>query len=1060
MRSRGLCRRDARDTVWGIELRLVLPRISPLPLLAALSGVPLAAAPPAAAARPLAFNADVRPILADRCFACHGPDARKREADLRLDTREGLFGERKGHAPVVPSDPGRSELVRRVTSSDPSERMPPPKSGKALSDAEKALLRRWVEEGGTWQGHWAYIPPARPEPPPVERAGFVRNEIDRFILEKLLEQGLEPSAEADRATLVRRLSLDLTGLPPEPERVQAFLDDGSPGAYQDLVEELLASPHHGERMAMWWLDLVRYADSVGYHGDHEQTVWPYRDWVIRAFNERMPFDRFTLEQIAGDLLPEATLSQKVAAAYNRLNMMSAEGGGQDKEYHAKYASDRVRATSGAWLGATLGCCECHDHKYDPFTTRDFYSFAAFFADVAERGIYSGANGDGQWGEMMAVPSREQSVELARLDGEIRRARQILDTPTPALDAEAAAWEASLPRTPWSAIRPRAASSSNGATLKVLDDGSVLAEGKSPDKDVYTVTAEAPIDAVTALRIEALPHDSLPAKGPGRAGNGNFVLTEFRATFRRSGGAKDEPIELVAASASFEQKMYAEKTPGGVFSAAGAIDKDVAGSGHGWAVLEEVGKPQHAVFEVHPEASVPAGAALTFTIEQNHEAGKHTLGRFRLSATVAPRPVRAGPYIPDDLAAALAKARGERTAEETAKVAAHHRSVAASLEPARKELAELEKARADLAAKLPRMPATVSVDPRVVRILPRGNWLNDSGEIVSPAVPAFLPGPRVEGRRATRLDLARWLASRENPLTARVLANRLWKIFFGAGLSRRLDDFGAQGDLPSHARLLDWLAVELVDGGWDIRRIVKLIVMSGAYRQSSLTSPALLERDPYNRLLARQGRFRIDAELVRDGALAASGLLVRKVGGPSTRPYQPPGYWSYLNFPTREWQNDSGEGLYRRGLYTHWQRQYLHPSLLAFDAPSREECTADRARSNTPLQALVLLNDPGFVEAARVFAERILREGGATADARIDRAFRIALSRPPSERESGVLRDLVAKHLDEYRKDGAAAKDVLGAGTRQADASLDSAELAAWTSVARTLLNLHEMITRS
>ena len=1046
--------------VGDIELASMLRPISPLSLLAALSAVPLSAAPPAAAARPVAFNADVRPILADRCFACHGPDARKREADLRLDTREGLFGERKGHAPVVPSDPVRSELVRRVTSDDPAERMPPPHSGKALSDAEKALLRRWVEEGGTWQGHWAYIPPGRAEPPPVERAGFVRNEIDRFILERLLEAGLEPSPEADRVTLVRRLSLDLTGLPPEPERVQAFLDDASPGAYQDLVEELLASPHHGERMAMWWLDLVRYADSVGYHGDQEQTVWPYRDWVIRAFNERMPFDRFTLEQIAGDLLPEATLSQKVAASYNRLNMMSAEGGGQDKEYHAKYASDRVRATSGTWLGATLGCSECHDHKYDPFTTRDFYSFAAFFADVAEKGIYHGANGDGNWGEMMAVPSREQSLELARLDGEIRRVREVLDTPTPALEAEAAAWEATLPGAAWSAIRPRTASSANGATLKVHDDGSVLAEGKSPEKDVYTVTAESPIEALTALRVEALPHDSLPAKGPGRAANGNFVLTKIRASFRRSGSGKDEPIRLVAASASFEQTMYAEKTPGGVFGAAGAIDADVAGSAHGWAILDEVGRPQHAVFEIHQDVSVPKDAALTFTIEQNHGAGKHTLGRFRLSATASARPVRAGPYIPDDLAAALSKARGERTSDEAAKVAAHHRSVAASLAPARKELAELEKARADLAAKLPRMPATVSVEPRTMRILPRGNWMDDSGQAITPAVPAFLAGPRVEGRRATRLDLARWLASRENPLTARVLANRLWKLFFGAGLSRRLDDFGAQGDPPSHPRLLDWLAVELADGGWDIRRIVKLIVMSGAYRQSSLASPALLERDPYNRLLARQGRFRVDAELIRDGALAASGLLVRRIGGPSARPYQPPGYWSYLNFPTREWQNDSGDGLYRRGLYIHWQRQYLHPSLLAFDAPSREECTAERPRSNTPLQALVLLNDPTHVEAGRVFAERILREGGLDVAARIDRAFRIALSRAPSEREAGVLRDLVAKHLEEYQKDPSAAKDVLGAGARPPDATLDPAELAAWTSVARTILNLHEMITRS
>lgn len=760
------------------------------------------------------FNRDIRPILADNCYACHGPDRVQRKADLRLDMPEDLARVAGNIETVRAGRLQESELLRRLLAENPEERMPPPESEKQLTPAQIDLVRRWIAQGAAWQGHWAYLPITRPQPPAISDRSLVYNPIDAFVLAELQKQSLPPAPEADRATLARRASLDLCGLPPEPEELAAFLQDSAADAYEKYIDRLLASPHYGERMAMFWLDLVRYADSVGFHGDQPINMFAYRDYVIDAFNQNLPFDQFTLEQLAGDLLPQATAAQKIAASFNRLNMMSAEGGGQDKEYLAKYAADRLRATSGAWMGATFGCAECHDHKYDPYTMRDFYRFEAFFADITERGIYHGANDNGQWGPMMPTPTREQSAEQARLDAEI--------------------------------------------------------------------------------------------------------------------------------------------------------------------------------------------AALQCQLE-------------------------AGPQDPQSL---------------------------------RARLAELEQARAALAAQIVQMPATVAGEPRPIRILPRGNWMDDSGELVLPGVPAFLQFEPEPPHRQTRIDLARWLTSPRNPLTARVFVNRLWKLCFGAGLSRRVDDLGTQGDWPSHPELLDWLASEFIDSGWNIKHMLRLIVTSRTYRQSSLPDRAVRERDPYNRWLTRQGRFRVEAEMVRDIALAASGLLVREVGGPSVKPYQPPGYWAYLNFPPREWQNSSGPDLYRRGLYTHWQRQYLHPALLAFDAPSREECTAERVRSNTPLQALVLLNDTEFVEAARALAARMICESGPSAAERIELGYQLVLSRLPRAEEVQVLAHLATRHLEQYRQDHAAASALLAVGAQPAPAEVDPCELAAWTSVARVLLNLHETITRN
>jgi hypothetical protein len=813
-------------------------------------------APVGAAETVVSYSRDVKPLLAARCYACHGPDEAKRKAKLRLDVREEAIKKA-----IRPGNAAASRLIQRVASADPDEVMPPPHSNKeALSAAQVDLLRRWVDQGAKFDVHWAYVKPVRPPVPPVQDPAWVRNPIDHFVAARHGALGLRPAPEADRVTLVRRLYFDLIGLPPTPEEVDLFVQDQSTMAYDKLVERLLGSPHFGERMALYWLDLVRYADTAGYHSDNHRDIALFRDYVIDAFNRNKPFDQFTVEQLAGDLLLEPTREQQIASGYNRLLMTTEEGGAQAKEYMAKYSADRVRNVSGVWMAGTMGCCECHNHKFDPFLTRDFYQLAAFFADVKE--IPVGRQ------EQTLLPSPEQAEQLGKLDREIADLRTLLERSTPQLQAGQAAWE---------------------------------------------------------------------------------------------------------------KKLGDEKARKG---------------------------------------------------------------------------------LPREVAKALAVDAARRTAAQNDLLAKHYRSIAPELARPRGQMAAAEERKKNLLPTVPKTLVTVAVPPRTMRVLPRGNWLDDSGEVVQPATPAFLPPLGVNGRRATRLDLARWLVARDNPLTARVFVNRLWKLAFGQGIVKSVDDFGTQGTFPTHPELLDWLAVEFMDSGWDVKHLLRLMVRSSAYRQSSAAPRELRERDPANAWLARQGRFRLDAEMVRDNALEVSGLLVRKVGGPSVRPYQPAGYWSYMNFPKREWYNDKGEGLYRRTLYTYWCRTFLHPSLLAFDASTREECTAERPRSSTPLQALVLLNDPIYVEAARVFAEHIVREGGPDAAGRMRWAYRRALSREPSPREQKLLDELLARHRAEFRADPEAARKLIRTGDWPVPADVDPAELAAWTSVARVLLNLHETITRS
>ena len=999
------------------------------------------------AADKLEYNRDIRPILSDTCFTCHGPDSRKREAGLRLDQREGgLKTLESGAVAIVPGKSAESELVKRLTSSDPDIKMPPPDSNKTITPAQIELLKRWVDEGAEYQGHWSFLPIEKPAAP----ATPVTHSIDHFVIAELERQGLKQSPQADPGTLVRRLALDLTGLPPTPEQVAMLTADPSEAGYEKLVDQLLASPRYGERMAIWWLDLVRYADSVGYHGDQEVSVFPFREWVIRAFNDNKRFDEFTREQLAGDLLPNSTIDQKIAAGYNRLGMMSAEGGAQAKEYLAKYAAERVRNLGGTWLGLTTGCCECHDHKFDPLLTRDFYRLEAFFADITERGVFGGSD----FSPKFPLPSPQQAAELARLDGEIDATKKQLETATPELAAAQTEWEKSLstPTVDWLPLKPTEAKSSGGATLAIQDDASVVVSGTNPATDKYTVTLPAPPAGVTGIRLEALPHDSLAAKGPGRASNGNFLLTEVVVKQKAADGA-EQPVGLANPSASFTQKDFA---------IAPVIDGDANGNQTGWAISPQFGVVSFAAFETQADLSVPAGGTLVIELLHNSTNPQHAIGHFRISTTKAARPVRVSglDVLPENIRNLFKIEAAQRNDAQKNELAAYYRTIAPALQPLREKLAATQKQRNDLSASLPTMLATVPVAPRMIRVLPRGNWMDDSGEEVQPGVPVFLPQPPAKEGRLTRLDLANWLVARDNPLTARTFTNRLWKMFFGAGLSRKLDDLGAQGEWPSHPKVLDWMAADFIDSGWDIKRSVKQIVMSATYRQVSIASPELRDKDPFNRWLARQGRFRLDAEMVRDSALWISGLLVERVGGPSAKPYQPPRYWAHLNFPEREWQNDSGDNLYRRGVYTHWQRQYLHPSLLAFDAPSREECTADRVRSNTPLQSLVLLNDPTYVEAARVFGELILRNGGASPGERLDYAFRRALARPVKQAEVETLAPLLEKHLAQFKADVNAANELLTVGARPKASDLDPAELAAWTSIARTILNLHATITRN
>ena len=990
------------------------------------------------AAERLSFDRDIRPILSDKCYACHGPDPAQRQAELRLDTKEGAFSAPSGYPIIVPGEPENSELVARITHADVEQRMPPQSSNRQPTQEQIDTLIRWIAEGAEWEEHWVYELPERVELPTVQNSAWVRNSIDRFILGRLEAEGLETAEEADKRTLIRRLNFDLTGLLPQPAEVEHFLRNERPGAYEELVNRLLSKPQYGERMAMYWLDLVRYADTSGYHSDESVSVWPYRDYVIRAFNDNMPFDRFTQENLAGDLLPNATREQKVASGYNRLNQTTAEGGAQAKEYLAIYAADRVRTTASVWLGATLGCAQCHDHKFDAYTAKDFYSFAAFFADVEGPGVYGGGS---KWAPVVTLPTPAQQTALQEIDDELAKLRKVFNASSPALEAEQARWEAEI---------LSLLSSTEPADFAWVDDAQQNG-GRTDGVWEFVDKNEAPVfSKLLSRRQTAKPEQTL--QHSFRGANRKFTLAAGDRLFAYvwlDPAAPPETLMLQWNDGNWEHRAFwgedkinfggigkdtpAHKPMGALPATGEWVRLEVTPSDVGLepgSVLNGMAFVQHggtAYWDV-------AGIATTRGAAVKHTHTEPVIKAMQVDAFV-------------------------RTTNQRERIAAEYRRIAPALDGIRNQMTQLKQQKAAIEAEIPYSLTTVSVQPRTTRVLPRGNWMDDSGAIVEPAIPAFLGDLRIKNRRPTRLELAQWIVSKDNPLTARAFVNRLWALFFGTGLSRVLDDLGAQGEPPVHPELLDWLALEFMDSGWNVKHIVKLIVTSNTYRQSSKPTEVLRERDAYNRLLARQSRWRLDAEVIRDTALQLSRLLVPQIGGPSVRPYQPKGYYSNLNFPKRTYVHDTGESQYRRGLYTHWQRTFLHPSLMAFDAPSRQECTAERPTSNTPMQALTLLNDPTYVEAARVFASRIINEGGETPTERINWAYQWALSRLPQPKELELMNALYEKHQSEFTGNLEAAEALVATGEAAATEAVEPNELAAWTSVARVILNLHETITR-
>jgi len=1017
------------------------------------------------------FNRDVRPIMANTCFKCHGQDLKANKADLRLDLPENARLARKDKAgrtstPIVPGNPDASEAWRRISSTDQTQVMPPPDSLHLLSPRDKAIMRRWIEQGAVYEPHWAYIPPKKAEPP---GAGVpAPNPIDRFVLGELEERGIAPSPEADRRTLIRRLSLDLLGLPPSVGETDAFLADTRPGAYERLVDRLLDSPHYGERMAVAWLDLARFADTVGYHGDQLYNNFPYRDYVIDAFNRNERYDQFTREQIAGDLLPGATVEQRVASGFNRLNMVTREGGAQPKEYIAKYAADRVRTISTVWLGSTMACCECHDHKYDPFKARDFYAMAAFFADVQQWGVYEdysyaqvpilkGLTNDSPFPPEIEVVSPYLQKRAARLREECQ-AR--VDAVAKAIGADPAAASAArdwakqvAPRLKadpagWAVVTiVQAKTKSDGLVRALPDQSARLEPPKDLDPAAYRsgdgaiITLSPVAGPAAAVRLEVLP-DALFSGRVTSNKTDAFDLT-LELAVQHAGQEKPEPVKLADAYPDQPTNSYAN---GRVLT---SVVKEWTSAG------TLVREPQSVVYLLAEPTIFRDGDKLIATVMTENA------GRVRLS--VSPLGVRdPGARSPQEIAAAICAE--DPTPGQMELLAAEYFKGTGGARPAA-FAATLGDVRDIAACRGGRtfMTVTVATTPEVTRVLPRGNWQDESGDIVAPSPPGFLNGGKVAGAdapRLTRLDLANWLVSRGNPLTSRAFVNRLWKQFFGTGLSAVVDDLGTQGEYPSHPELLDWLAVDFMDRGWDVKAMVREIVTSAAYRQSSTYRPELAEIDPGNRLLARQAPRRLEAEFVRDNALSAAGLIDLEIGGPSVYPYQPEGYYAALQFPDREYVADTDEREYRRGVYMHWQRTFLHPMLANFDAPSREECTASRNVSSTPQQALTLLNDPTFVEAARGLAEEAIADrAGAGFGASLDDAFERLLSRPPSPREQESLQRFFEGQLAYYRGQPAEARKLVAVGLHPAPASADPAALAAWISVARVLLNLNEAIVR-
>lgn len=1213
--------------------------------------------PGLATEKPIDFNRDIRPIFSENCYACHGPDHNKRKNGLRFDHQEEPFKKlESGKIAIVPGDLANSEMIRRITTTDPDDHMPPPDALNQLNKEQIELLKRWVKEGAKWKGHWAYIPPERPEVPKVKRKSWVRNAVDNFILARLEKEGLKPSREADKATLIRRVTFDLTGLPPTIEEVDAFLADKTPDAYEKLVDRLLESPAFGERMAERWLDLARYADTNGYHIDNHRDMWLWRQWVINAFNKNMPFDEFTIEQLAGDMLPNATVDQKIASGFNRNNMVNFEGGADPDEYATKYVVDRVDTTATVWLGSTLRCAECHDHKYDPFTQKEFYQFYALFNNVPEKGL------DGKTENpvpSLKVPSPSQKSQIAKLEKQIasseKKLKAKLETPNAKLDAAQAKWEETLRQnifSGWTILDPAKMKSTAGATFTKLDDRSISVGGTNADKDSYELVFKTTNSSITGIRLEALADET--TKKAGRYENGNFVLTSIEAeakksvaddVTRRSATEESEdrlltsaatlgdwhvlgPFKYATISQAFARAGINEKSPkvdltktyesgslrwtskpdwkdgevrtleggdyygyylhrtitvkngrplmvslgsndgiqvwlngkkvlsnkairtaapdqeklmlwlepgenhllmkinNGIgtigyyfkaeeklpekfavpfasaiadysqkdFDVKGALDKDVK---TGWAILDAPENEHQAIFISKQAFGYPGGTTLKLKLNFDSKFKQHSIARFRIAISDSETLTETG-ELPASVQTILFKAPETRSAEQRAELKKEFREInVPEIQDLNKTLASRKEELAKVQAAVPSTMVMEEMEkPRDTFVLVRGNFQH-KGEKVTAAVPKVLFHGKPEDMPTNRLQLARWLVSTNHPLTARVTVNRYWQMLFGNGLVKSANDFGSQGNYPTHPELLDWLATEFMNPSsgrgdealtkkskiknqkskidqslltsaatknWDIKHILKLMVMSATYRQSSEITPQMLERDSANRLLARGPRFRMDAEMIHDNALAVSGLLTRKIGGESVRPYQPPGLWEAIGFgagfTSQSYTQSKGDDLYRRAIYIYLKRSLPYPSLNTFDAPNREVCIVKRPRTTTPLQALVLMNDPVYVEASRALAQRILQEGKGGIDDKIKFAFRLTLTRAPERKEVALLKKIYREQLEHFKKSPKAAKELISVGESARPKNLDPSELAAWTAIGNILLNLDETITKS
>ena len=1212
------------------------------------------------------YNQDIRPILSDNCYACHGPDEKSRQANLRLDTKTGVFSEPSGYPIIVPNEPEESELYLRITSEENGYRMPPADFNKTLTPEQIKVIKQWINEGAKWEEHWAFTTLVRPTPPNVKKADWVRNPIDAFILSRLEKEGLQPAKEADKRTLIRRLRFDLTGLPPTLEEIHQFLNDDSPNAYEKLINSFMAKPEHGEHMARFWLDVARYGDTHGLHLDNYREMWPYRDWVINAFNKNMPFDQFTIEQLAGDLLPEPTLDQRVATGFNRCHVTTSEGGSIAEEFFVRYAVDRANTTATVWMGLTAGCAQCHDHKYDPISQKEYYQLYAYFNNITENAM-DGNRKDSP--PIVKLPTPEQQAQLAKYDDQIKDLDAQSKGSLPHIDAAQTAWENRMPR--WTSIKPDVVLSQGLATVEIRDDNSILASGMNPDKEVYEVIAQLPPGKWSAVRLEGMTDKSLPGSGIGRSDNSNVVLTGFSVDIVPAAMAEEmlnsakeaaqkaaEEVKAAAKAKAAAEAKTAEETKAAEeaapetdeekpadkaaepveekdpwtpipivkawankeqanadFVIANAID-DKPETGWGLESNNNRDNSRQAIFLVANPFGTEGGL-LRIRLKHESEHAKHHFGRFRLAVTDAPtiypigskvalgnwhsagpftaehgniafynvyepetkpvntndkftvgsqelawkqqthwkdggvhndivgensatylyrnissetkqkatlylssndalkvwvnqtevlasniqrdaapdtdriqiqlnpgnnalllkvvnysglsgfffRMVSDAPMVTANIVDTIAVERGKRNGDQQTQIREYYRRNVSTDEGLKKLYADITDTQNKRNSLNNSLTTTLVMqersEPRGAYVLERGAY-EHRGEQVYPQTPAVLP-PMVKGSLPNRLSLAKWLVSAKHPLTARVTINRFWQHVFGTGIVRTSEDFGTQGAPPVHPELLDWLATEFVASGWDMQTMLKLMLTSATYRQSAQVTPEKLERDADNVLLSRAPRYRFDAEIVRDNALALSGLLYNRIGGPSVKPPQPGGLWKAVGFTgsnTDTFVKDSGaDKIYRRSLYTFWKRTSPPPQMNILDAPSREACTIRRERTNTPMQALMLMNDPQFVEAARVFAERTIKEGGKTPEERLAYIFELATAREPKPKEASLLLETLQAHAEELKDDPEAAKELIAVGESKPDEKLDAVEVATWTMIANLILNLDEVLNK-